>query len=255
MQIADILSPHVAPGAVVFDMTSDDSDLSSHAVMAPQFGVRYQRGLVWNGEPPPVGLVLQHLHDVDSTGREITLDVGEVAARIVHVVFFDRPEIVTERGLLEQVAAAGWKLTGVYATGHGAFRYAAVLVPDADASHAQLRVHNEYRFDRFLLRDQDATLARLTRRVADLEAALTARDAQLAEARAQRATFAERAASAERELKTARRRLARARGSFSFRLGRATRLALRDAPRDPLGTPARWLATFRGRDEMLDDEP
>lgn len=268
MQIADILSSHVAPGAVVFDLTGPVADLSSHAQLPPQLGLTYRIGRATDaGERPAVGLVLQHLPTQAVPGMEtasVDLDVANLATRVIHVVFFDRAEVVVERGLLEDAAQHGWELAGIHATGHPVFRFAAVLVAhdeDAASPRARLRVLNEFRFDRFLLRDRERVvehakdqLRHLHARVQELEAAAQVRDAELASVRTARAEAVSRLERSEAQLATARQRLARARGSLSFRLGRATRVAMRELTRDPLGVPRRWLATFRGRDEQLDLE-
>jgi hypothetical protein len=48
-----------------------------------------------------------------------------------------------------------------------------------------------------------------------------------------------------------RRRLVSARQSLSFRIGRATRVAVRESGKGPVPVVRRWLDTFRGQDEIL----
>lgn len=86
----------------------------------------------------------------------------------------------------------------------------------------------------------DDELARLREAHARTSRAL---DAAVAEARRER----ERADAAVTRAAVLRKKLEAARGSVSFRLGRATRVAL------DTGDPRRWLRTFRGDDEILDD--
>lgn len=46
--------------------------------------------------------------------------------------------------------------------------------------------------------------------------------------------------------------LERARGSVGFRIGRATRIALRHAAASPWTAPVTWIRTFRGEDEVIE---
>jgi len=109
-------------------------------------------------------------------------------------------------------------------------------------------------------RERRITVAsRFEKKVLQLEAAATRAEADL-EAAAARAE-ADREARQELERETARLRdtnnellrlLAVARGSVAFRLGRATRVALREASRAPWTIPRRWLGAFQQPDEILD---
>lgn len=266
MQIAEILSAHVAPGAVVYDLTRPDAELSTEILLAPEAGVTYRDRLAAGADAPAVGIVLQQLPVASEPPGAVAVTLErDVGRRTVHVLFCDRPDSLVACGVLVAAAEGGWELSGLHATGHQVFRYAAVFVAaEARSSRPALRLVNEYRYLKVLLREREQELAATRARHDDLARQLAERDAALLAARrslddATRAAQGDRARAAEaleeqrRRLARARERLIRARRSVAFRIGRATRVALRGAARDPLGVPRRWFETFRGPDEIVDD--
>jgi FkbM family methyltransferase len=254
--IADILSRYVEARAVIVDLTLPAADVSSDAILPPQLGVHYRRELAdVAGEAAAKTVVLQQLD------RDVRLELDGASGEIVHVVFATLLDGVIDRGLLDQAARGGWEIAGIHAVVHDVFRFAIVLVRDVRGrARHDLRVLNEYRFDKALLRERDQGLERATARAtrAQKQAEEHEREAQAASADAAQAR--RRAAGLEQELRSlaatltrTREALVRARSSVSFRVGRATRVALRGRGIALLNAPRRWLETFRGPDEGLND--
>lgn len=271
MRIADIVALCAEPGAFVLDRTLPSAGVSAYAELSPDHEVSLLR------EPPAergraLAIVLSQLPSP-------RVELGPAGAeRAVHVILADALERFIEEGVLEAAAVAGWELASVHATQHPTLRHAVVLRSPASAvERSRLRSVNEYRLSRALLNVREEEVRRLRAALEELGARLdearreaasarsqtSALSNELAELRAQRdrdAQLVKEAAEArarvrrlEEQLRHATKRLLAARSALSFRLGRATKVALREAASDPLGLPRRWLETFRGPDEVMAD--
>ncbi|MBW2734700.1 MAG: hypothetical protein JRH20_20125 [Deltaproteobacteria bacterium] len=78
-------------------------------------------------------------------------------------------------------------------------------------------------------------------------AALKAVTSELQSERNVAQEFSARSTELERKLSLAQLQNATARNSASFRIGRATKLAFQDAPKNLLGLPQRWISVYRER--------
>ena len=87
------------------------------------------------------------------------------------------------------------------------------------------------------------------RKTAELEAELHGANQLIADLRRSLGEHVSRARTLEVKLEGYRRAVLSARSSMSFRLGRATKVALRGKPLEIGGL---WLKTFKGRDEILE---
>lgn len=281
MQIADIVAEQAPSGATILDLTPPEAGLYSR--------IGPPRRAPEQGAEPTV--VLQTL---PGGSLEVGTDV------LAHVLVCERVEVVSEEGLLDAAWRAGWELRSAHMTTHKTYRFAVVLRRADGREH--LRVLNEYRYDKLLLRVREEQLERLQDRLAraELRAArqqeeltrqaraevaaveerlVRERDAlaqaraevaqrsqelgaaraellelgarlreavqALAKARQTSGILRQRLLALEPELAETRKRLARARGAISFRLGRATKVALRDGGSSPLAVIRLWVSTFR----------
>ena len=186
MRIADILFSHAVPGAVVVDLTSEASGLSSHAALAPELGLPVERGLAGARPDAPLALVLHSLSPsrderaAPPAGQPpeapALVDLGSfsrLAASVAHIVFFDRVEAVLENGLIDSATRSGLELVSTHRTEHRVFRYAAVFRrPESDVGSARLRLVSEYRLDKLLLGELERTLAHASRERDELRAKL-----------------------------------------------------------------------------------
>jgi hypothetical protein len=171
-------------------------------------------------------------------------------------VFVDRLEALLENGVLADAADHTHEMIGIHVVRHKIGRFAAVFARvDDPARVAHLRVINEYRYTRLVAdelvahkTDRDAELAKLRERVAEDEVAR----AEAARLRREVQLHKKRGEELERQLTKMVGRLESARTSFSFRVGRATSLALKGARKDITAVPRRWLHGFRGTDEILE---
>jgi hypothetical protein len=255
MRIPDIIAEHTAPGAAIIDLTPEPAGLASYLALPASFGTSYRRALA--GGDAAVAVVARTLPTGSESGG-FTLEVGKVATRTVHVVFFAEPADVTAVGLLEQAARAGLELYTTHFTMQPPYRFAVVLGPERAPTGAsaatRLRMVNQARFGELVVRLREEELERARARVEkvdQLERRLEAARIELSAIKdAMKAERAERA-EIERALAVARRRLAAVRGALSFRIGRATTVALRKARVAPLAVPGLFLATLRGEDELL----
>ena len=266
MQIAEILSTHVQPGALVIDLTLPAAELSAHTVLPPGTRVGYRRELTADpGDVPELSLVLQQLPAAAvpaSADVELVLDVGYVAKRVVHVIFFDRVEAIPESGLLERAAEHGFVFSDAHATGHEVFRFAVALTmadqEELGSRRVRLRTLNEYRFGRLQLREQQAKLDRWGARIEKLNGRLRSQAGEIEELRRERERLGRaveeltvRAEHAESWLLRIKTLLEEARHSMSFRVAYATRGALRDAAKGPRPALAAWLRAFNRADDAL----
>ncbi len=271
MNITEILSTHVRPGAILVDLTPADAELSPHVRLPPHLGIAYRRTVEATSGPAAVAVVLHHLRTRagdEAAPSALAFAVDGLADQVVHVVFVDDVRSVHEHGLADAAASGGLEITSVESTGHPSFPVALVLTrASADARRVDLRVINAWRLGKWTEREQARALERVSERLRKTTTRLDKAESQLEAARReleqQRAELAQRRAAQDALVRAAKdsadlagratARLVSTRRTLSFRIARATRVALRDAARTPLALPARWLAVFRGADEVVDE--
>jgi len=174
VRIADILFRYKVPGAVVVDLTDESAGLSAHAALAPGLGLPYQRGQADLRGDAELALVLHSLPPAGQEAAALDLDRAGMAARVAHIVFFDRVEAFLENGLIDLATRSGYELASTHVTEHKVYRYAAVLRrPDDETSTARLRLVNEYRFDKLLVSELEREQAQLSREREELRAKVT----------------------------------------------------------------------------------
>jgi FkbM family methyltransferase len=166
---------------------------------------------------------------IDVEGME--LDVLRGASRILSefapLVFAEAQDRAGLRELEDYVVQFGYQRTGRVFNASPTYEF--VKVTDLADARAQLTR---------AFADIDHLHARIKR--------AGAAEGRLEQARAENARL-------EALVETLRHRLARARRSLGFRLGRATAVALRDAGRNPFALASRWHEVFTGPDEILED--
>jgi len=218
-------------------------------------------------------------------GGDATLPPADAAALVVQ---FDDAEALLASRMPDRVAGTGWHLVRGCLLLGAARRHALVLTrdPGEGGSAPDLAAH----LGALVLRAREDEIGRLAGQVEMLEAQaehhshalgthqheLGVRHGQLSDAleqtrdelarlrvanqqlsraleesRAQTTAERQRADLAAKQLATTQRRLGSARGAISFRIGRATRLAVRMSRKNPLAVPWRWVQAFRGPDEIL----
>jgi len=281
VRITDLLFSYAGPGAVVVDLTAESAGLSGHAALAPELGLPYRRGTTGLGAGTARALVL-HTLPGDDEGAGLDLDrFAGLAPAVIHVVFCDRVEAFLERGLIDSAARGGYELASTHYTEHKIFRFAAVLRrPDGEASPSRLRLVNEYRFDKLLLRELERGESRVVHERdaerAKLSELQTAYQRLLAEHRQKQDDYRRMRAQCERlsrasdearrdaeeqskqiqayqtRLVATFRALEKSRKSLSFRLGRATWAAVRGGGLNVFGMPRRWVRALRGPDEVVE---
>lgn len=270
MRIANILYEYAGAGARVVDLTPDGVAERVRGELPPEFLGEIRRHAA-SGDRDAV--VLQAL------GETLSWDVEGT----VVVVFAERIDAFFGAGLVTEAASRGLEVVDVHVTERPELRHAAVL-RRSERGAELLRVVNEYRIVRPMLRRLDeetdraresAHKARVMKERAENELAGTARAlAELRDERAPRAaelerlrgasakldrTLAERdayrkrAEQLEAELERVHHRLRRSRESVTFRVGRATTVALRAARKKPWTLPKSWVDTFRGKDPLVDE--
>lgn len=275
MRIADIIASLVVPGAFIVDRTDPSAGVRPYAELSPEHGVA-----IFDARPPryPESLAI-----VLSLLPALELD----AEPSVHVVIAEALESFYAAGLIELAAVRGWEIASVHTAQHRALPYAVVLRrSDAGARHS--RAVSEYRLGRALLEQHEASEEELAARLEKSEARAAALRAELEEARSRadragdaRALAEQRAEALAREisdlhtlrdrlestivqlraqqremeqrLEKTTKRLVTSRSALSFRVGRATKVAVREGARNPLAIGRRWIETFRGPDEMIAD--
>ena len=289
MRIADILFSHAVPGALVVDLTAETAGLSSHAALSPELGLPYRRGLAGASEGAALALVLHSLpaRGQDDAPPPDLSGLAGLAQRVAHIVFSDRIEAFLELGILDLATRAGHALSSTHITEHRVFRFAGVFErPEGEPTSSRLRLMSEYRLDKLALGELERALAKATRERDGMKASLVEARAgrerlreeirglqadhqqlrvehRLLGVEYQRMTRARdealgQAGAAQDQVQAYQARLAatflaleRSRGSFAFRLGRAT-WAAKSAGVNVFAMPRRWLRGFRGRDEVLE---
>lgn len=272
MRIPDIIAAHASPGAVVVDLTPADAGLHGYLELPPVFETHYRR------EPASADVALAIIARVlPRTADELGWAPAPAGqpGRTLHALFLEEVEHVAAIGLLEIAARAGLELLSAHVTQQRPYRIALVFGPTTEKlpeGQPRLRVINENRMNRLVLRVREEQLERSQARAEQLERKLRAVEARAAEVGGEvdrlradgvrltdereealrRAGHAARAqAEAEAQLTRTRRLLEKARRSIGFRLGRATRVALRDGGWNPVAVPARFAAVWTGDDEVL----
>ncbi|MEZ4367152.1 MAG: hypothetical protein R2939_12845 [Kofleriaceae bacterium] len=251
MQIVDLLASVLQPGAAVVDLTPADAQISDHVVLPSGAGLELRRSTAGPHRTLAVLLRCAGEQTTTATGFDCELD----ADAVIHVVFVQRAEDLLACGVLDDALERGWELTDSVGTGGEPFDRATIWRRAQDPSPGRLRLVNEYRYDRLLLAERERELERLRRKLRSARNGAEALEANLAAAQAAQAQLTRERADALAQLERLRIRLAKTRASLSFRIGRATAVALRDARRAPWQAPRRWLETFRGPDDGTDVAP
>lgn len=270
MRIANILYEYAGKDARILDRTSQGVAEQVRHEVPPGFLSEIVREAQRGDENVIV---------LDEVAQGLPLDVD---ARLV-ILFAPDIDGFISAGLVTGAASRGVEVLAVLTTERPQLRYAAVLQP-SERSEDILRAINEYRLLRPLVRHLDHELerARLSARKARVmkeraEAELSGTTKALAELREERAlrgpelerlraasakldhavaerdAFRRRAEQLEVELDRLHKRLRRSRESVTFRVGRATTVALRAARTKPWTLPKSWVDTFRGKDPIVDE--
>jgi hypothetical protein len=267
VRIIDILATHVRPGALVVDLTTrSGDDLSPEHWVPPGAGVTYTKAPILAEGPASAPALI--LHDLLVGGAGEVVDLGQATGGVLHLVLFDRIEAPLESGLLDRALGGGWELTATHQVRHDVFRFGLAFAQPApgEEARARLRIVNEYRYDKLVLRVRTEQLKRLETRLEHAEArtqdqvrqreeteaktqALAAEVARLtgddlSEARAIAGRLRERVLRLEGELRGAQGELAEARRPVGSRIDAATREVRGSAGR-VLERPVRWLASLR----------
>lgn len=195
MRIQDIIAQHVRPGAFVVDLTRAEDELVATDWMSPDSGVHYTRAPKAHASPPAVTLVVRTLGASDSASG--LPELGAAAPGIIHLVLVDRAETAVELGLLEAAAVEGWELASSHSVGKKSYPFGLLFrAPEPECQHLErLRLLNEYRYDKLLLRLRTDHVARLERRLQRAAESL-AKEKKRRNAAEERAVAAERAAAA-----------------------------------------------------------
>lgn len=251
MRVVDLLFRYATPGTVVVDRTAARAELSNPADGAA-LGLAYERDPRGRLTAPRSLLLHTVLDPADPSPFASDLPTGEV----VHVVFVERLDMLVEHGVLADAAERYHELIGIHQVRHRIGRFAAVLASVTDPARIPyLRVINEYRYNKLRVDELEATKGAREAELAKVRARLAQDDAErveLAKLRREVAWQKKRGDGLERQLAQMVKRLESARSSVSFRIGRATTLALKGARKDITAVPRRWLDGFRGKDEILE---
>ena len=182
MRIQDIIASHVAPGALIIDLTEPADALVPMDWLSPDSGVAYTRDPGASRPAAPAPTVVIHSLPPSKNGqRQLDLKLGEPAPGVIHLVLCIRAEIPMESGLFDVASSGGWELKSTHSIGQPAFPFAfAFAAPEpGDAATTRLRLVNEYRYDKLLLRLRGDHVSRLKRRLAKEKAKREEAEARL----------------------------------------------------------------------------
>lgn len=253
MQVAQILSSQLIPGATVLDLTPDDGELSVKSLLSPELRLTYRSELEGISGDRPRHLLLVQKVSHGAAWRTIGAELKRLAESVVLAVFTPRIQALLDDGILAAATNGEWELTAVHAAEHPVWQTVAFFRPArAEQGAAELELMNELRGKEALRAAQiqrlEWKLNRRNERVRELEGELSIVTRSVAELRRSLDQAVSRARKSEARFEQYRRALIKTRSSISFRVGRATKLALRAGP---LELPQRWIDTFTGEDEIL----
>lgn len=253
MQVAQILSSQLIPGSTVLDLTPDEGELSVKSLLSPELRLTYRSDLEGISRDRPQHLLLVHKVSHGAAWQTIGTELKGLAESVVLAVFMPRVQVLLDEGILVEATSGEWELTAVHAVEHPAWRTVAFFRPArTEQSTVELQLQNELRGKEALRAAQiqrlEWKLNRRNQRVKELESELSIKNSSLAELQRSLTQAVSRAEKLEARFERCQRALIKARKSFSFRVGRATTLALRAGP---LELPQRWIDVFTGEDEIL----
>ncbi len=249
MQIVDLLSSVVTPGAVLYDLTPRDAGIADHIALPPALGVRVVSKADARLDAGAVVLTCVPPGDDAVAGLFGEPTLGTTGTR---VVFAGQPARLISAGALDTAAREGWELVQGVATGHDVYALATIWQPATSSDVTRLRTVNEYRLGKLELIERERELEEARTRLRRTRAGAERLEAELAATKAQLGQLASARDAALASMAAMQQRLKKTRSAVSFRIGRATTLALRDAGRAPWQLPRRWLEAFQGPDDGVD---
>src|SRR5687767_14703299 len=115
MQITQLLSSQLIPGATVLDLTPDDSELSVKSLLSPELRLTYRSELEGiSGDRPRHLLLVQQVSD-RAAWRTIGAELKGLAESVVLAVFTTRIQAQFDDGILAAATGGEWELTAVHA--------------------------------------------------------------------------------------------------------------------------------------------